>query len=64
MGGYVTYTPQHSRERSDRRGLMRGVRLFGGGHRVSSFIMSRSEHLIRFVDSVHTEEGADSVVEF
>jgi len=26
--------------------------------------MSRSEHLLRFVDSVHTEEGADSVVEF
>jgi len=52
------------RERSDRRGLMRGVRLFGGGHRVSSLIMSRSEHLIRFVDRVHTDEGADSVVEF
>ena len=43
---------------------MRGVRLFGGGHRVSSRIMSRSEHLVRFVDSVHTEEGAGSVVEF
>jgi hypothetical protein len=43
---------------------MRGVRLFGGGHRVSSLIMSRSEHLIRFVDRVHTDEGADSVVEF
>jgi fructose-1,6-bisphosphatase/sedoheptulose 1,7-bisphosphatase-like protein len=43
---------------------MRGVRLFGGGHRVSSLIISRSEHPIRFVDSVHTDEGADSVVEF
>lgn len=45
-------------------GLMRGVRLFGGGHRVTSLIMSRSEHLVRFVVGVHTEEGADSVVEF
>jgi fructose-1,6-bisphosphatase class II len=44
--------------------FMRGVRFFGGGHRVSSLIMSRSERLIRFVDSVHTEEGADIVVEF
>jgi fructose-1,6-bisphosphatase class II len=44
--------------------FMRGVRFFGGGHRVSSLIMSRAERLIRFVDSVHTEEGADIVVEF
>jgi fructose-1,6-bisphosphatase class II len=44
--------------------FMRGVRFFGGGHRVSSLIMSRTERLIRFVDSVHTEEGADIVVEF
>jgi fructose-1,6-bisphosphatase class II len=44
--------------------FMRGVRFFGGGHRVSSLLMSRSERLIRFVDSVHTEEGADIVVEF
>jgi fructose-1,6-bisphosphatase II len=44
--------------------FMRGVRFFGGGHRVSSLIMSRVERLIRFVDSVHTEEGADIVVEF
>ena len=41
-----------------------GVYLFGGRHRLSSLIMSRAEHLIRFVDSVHTEEGPDSVVEF
>jgi fructose-1,6-bisphosphatase class II len=45
-------------------GFMHGVRFFGGGHRVNSLIMSRTERLIRFVDSVHTEEGADIVVEF
>ena len=44
--------------------FMRGVRFFGGGHRVSSLIMSRAERLIRFIDSVYTEEGADIVVEF
>jgi hypothetical protein len=44
--------------------FMRGVRFFGGGHRVSSLIMSRAERLICFVDSVHTEEDADIVVEF
>jgi fructose-1,6-bisphosphatase class II len=44
--------------------FMRGVRFFGGGHRVTSLVMSRGERLIRFVDSVHTEEGADIVVEF
>jgi fructose-1,6-bisphosphatase/sedoheptulose 1,7-bisphosphatase-like protein len=43
---------------------MRGVRFFGGGHRVTSLVMSRGERLIRFIDSVHTEEGADIVVEF
>jgi fructose-1,6-bisphosphatase class II len=44
--------------------FMHGVRFFGGGWRVSSLIMSRAERLIRFVDSVHMEEGADIVVEF
>ena len=44
--------------------FMRGVRFFGGGYRVSSLVMSRGERMIRFVDSVHTEEGADIVVEF
>jgi fructose-1,6-bisphosphatase II len=44
--------------------FMRGVRFFGGGWRVSSIVMSRTERLIRFVDSVHTEEGANIVVEF
>src|SRR5688572_5965998 len=44
--------------------FMRGVRFFGGGWRVGSIVMSRTERLIRFVDSVHTEEGANIVVEF
>jgi fructose-1,6-bisphosphatase/sedoheptulose 1,7-bisphosphatase-like protein len=44
--------------------FMRGVRFFGGGPRVTSLVMSRGERLIRFIDSVHTEEGADIVVEF
>jgi fructose-1,6-bisphosphatase class II len=44
--------------------LLRGVRFFGGGLRTSSVIMSFSERLIRFADSVRLEEDARIAVEF
>ena len=44
--------------------FMRGVRFFGGGSRTSSIIMSLRERHIRFVDTVHVDEGSDVVVEF
>ena len=40
--------------------LLRGVRFFGGGLRTSSVIMSFSERLIRFADSVRLEPEGDS----
>jgi fructose-1,6-bisphosphatase class II len=44
--------------------FMRGVRFFGGGVRTSSILMSLRERHIRFVDTVHVEEGSEVVVEF
>ena len=44
--------------------FMRGVRLFGGGLRTSSIIMSLRERMIRFADTVRLEDGSDVVVEF
>ena len=44
--------------------FMRGVRLFGGGLRTSSFIMSLRERMFRFADTVRLEDGGDVVVEF
>jgi fructose-1,6-bisphosphatase class II len=44
--------------------FMRGVRFFGGGLRTSSILMSLRERIIRFADTVHLEDGADTVVEF
>jgi len=36
--------------------LLKGIRLFGGGHRASSLYMSLSRHLIRFVESIHRDD--------
>jgi fructose-1,6-bisphosphatase class II len=44
--------------------FMRGVRFFGGGVRTSSVLMSLRERHIRFIDTVHVDEGSDVVVEF
>ncbi len=44
--------------------ILRGVRFFGHGARTSSMVMSSSEHLIRFVDSVKLDGDPDVVVEF
>jgi fructose-1,6-bisphosphatase class II len=44
--------------------FMRGVRLFGGGLRTSSIIMSLRERLIRFADTVRLEDGTDAAIEF
>jgi fructose-1,6-bisphosphatase II / sedoheptulose-1,7-bisphosphatase len=44
--------------------LLRGVRFFGHGSRTNSVLMSSSEHLIRFVDSVKLDGDPDTVIEF
>ena len=44
--------------------LHRGVRFFGHGVRTSSMLMSTTEHMIRFIDSVKLDGNSDVVVEF
>jgi fructose-1,6-bisphosphatase II len=44
--------------------FMRGVRFFGHGVRTSSLIMSLSDRMIRFIDSVRLDGTPDVVVEF
>jgi fructose-1,6-bisphosphatase II / sedoheptulose-1,7-bisphosphatase len=44
--------------------LLRGVRFFGGGIRVSSLFMSLKSNVIRFVDSIYREEGSKLSVSF
>ena len=44
--------------------LLRGVRFFGGGVRVSSLFMSLKSNVIRFVDTIYREEGSKLAVSF
>ncbi len=44
--------------------LLRGVRFFGGGIRTSSLFMSLKTNNIRFVDTIHREEGTRLAVSF
>jgi fructose-1,6-bisphosphatase class II len=44
--------------------LLRGVRFFGGGIRVSSLFMSLKTNTIRFVDTIYKEEGSKLAVSF
>ncbi|MGD9764044.1 MAG: class II fructose-bisphosphatase [Candidatus Binatia bacterium] len=44
--------------------LLRGVRFFGHGCRTSSVVMSSSERMIRFIDSVALDGHPETVVEF
>jgi fructose-1,6-bisphosphatase II len=44
--------------------FMSGVRFFGGGTRTSSILMSLRKRHIRFIDTVHVDEGSHVVVEF
>jgi len=44
--------------------LLRGVRFFGGGIRVSSLFMSLKSNVIRFVDTIYREEGSKLAVTF
>ena len=44
--------------------LLRGVRFFGGGIRVSSLFMSLKTNVIRFVDTIYREEGSTLAVSF
>ena len=44
--------------------FLRGVRFFGHGMRTSSLLMSLSDRMIRFVDSVRLDGTPDVVVEF
>ena len=42
--------------------LLRGVRFFAGGIRVSSVFMSLKTNTIRFVDTIYKEEGPVPVI--
>ncbi len=44
--------------------LLKGVRFFGAGKRTHSLVMTTDPKIIRFVDTVHVEGGADSVIRF
>ena len=44
--------------------LLRGVRFFGGGIRVSSLFMSLKSNVIRFVDTIYREEGTTLAISF
>jgi fructose-1,6-bisphosphatase class II len=44
--------------------LLRGVRYFGGGIRVSSLFMSLKTNVIRFVDTIYREDGSKLAVSF
>jgi fructose-1,6-bisphosphatase class II len=44
--------------------LLRGVRFFGGGIRVSSLFMSLKTNTIRFVDTIYREDGSNLAVSF
>src|SRR2546423_4893616 len=44
--------------------LLKGVRLFGGGKRTHSLIMTTDARHIRFIDTVHVEGGPNTVIRF
>jgi fructose-1,6-bisphosphatase class II len=44
--------------------LLRGVRFFGAGKRTHSLVMTTENKIIRFVDTVYVEGGADTVIRF
>jgi fructose-1,6-bisphosphatase class II len=44
--------------------IMRGVRFFGGGTRTHSLVMTSESKEVRFVDAVHLDGAADTVIRF
>src|SRR2546426_8415944 len=44
--------------------MLHGVRFFGHGNRTHSLLISRRDHTVRFVDTVHLDGSPDTVVEF
>ncbi|MDE0831004.1 MAG: fructose-bisphosphatase class II, partial [Vicinamibacterales bacterium] len=44
--------------------LMKGVRFFGEGARTSSLVMRTNPHRIRFIDTIHLNDGANLKVRF
>src|SRR5262249_28228190 len=44
--------------------LLKGVRFFGHGIRVSSVLMTRRQRRIRFIDTVQVDDDPDVVIEF
>jgi fructose-1,6-bisphosphatase class II len=44
--------------------MMKGVRFFGDGIRTSSVIMQTQPNRIRFVDSIHVQDGGKTVIRF
>jgi fructose-1,6-bisphosphatase II len=41
--------------------LMKGVRFFGDGIRTTSLVMQTNPHRIRFIDSIHVQQGRDGM---
>lgn len=44
--------------------LMKGVRFFGEGARTSSLVMRTNPNRIRFIDTIHLNDGADPKIRF
>lgn len=44
--------------------LMKGVRFFGEGARTSSLVMQTNPNRIRFIDTIHLNDGADPKIRF
>ncbi len=44
--------------------LMKGVRFFGDGARTSSLVMRTNPHRIRFIDTIHLNDGSNTMVRF
>ena len=44
--------------------LMKGVRFFGDGIRTECLVMKTEPHQIRFIDTIHAEDGPDVVIRF
>ena len=44
--------------------LMKGVRFFGDGARTSSLVMRTNPNRIRFIDTIHLNDGSNVMVRF
>ena len=44
--------------------LLKGVRFFGDGIRTHCLVMTTEPHQVRFIDTIHVEDGPDVVIRF